>query len=131
MYYILSFSTVFVNIAISFLHFFLKKQIHNSLIFDILQNTTNLINLLITPIVLVVINIYYLKNATTKWIIVIITILSTIILNSLISYLGWGLRTSKMFTPDAETVMVSIYVNTLLPLIVSFLGLGICKLIKH
>ena len=129
MYYAVSFLTVFVNIILSTTWcFFEKTGLKYTFKFDDFQN---LLNLIITPLILIVLNVCYIRNNAVKWYMYIPLILTVIVLNSVISYMGWGIRTDKLLAPDAETVMVTIYVNTIFPLITTILGIGLYNIVKH
>lgn len=129
MYYAFSFLMVFVNIILSTTWcFFEKTGLKYEFKFDDFQN---LLNLIITPLILIVLNVCYIRNNAVKWYMYIPLILTVIVLNSVISYIDWGIITNKLLSPDAETVMVTIYVNTIFPLITTLLGIGLYNIVKH
>lgn len=129
MYYILSFSTVISNVVLSIIWGFLDKyDFKYTFKFYDFQD---LLNIVITPVLLALLNMWYIRKNDIRWYAYIPLILIVITLNSVISYIGWGVRTGKLLTPDAETVMVTIYIDTILPLITTILGIVIYKIVKH
>lgn len=128
MYYLLSLAPVFINAVLQPLWYYGNKYGFCSI--GKSSGYQGLLNIFIFPIFLIILNIYFITKHEVKWYISILLILLVIVINSALAYFGWGISTGHLLNPDAETIMVVIYINTLLPIIISVLGMGIFGIIN-
>lgn len=128
MYYLLSFSPNLVNVILLLLWYFGAK--YNFCSIGKASDYQGLLNVFIVPLFLVILNIYFINKKKVNWYVSIVLILLVIVINGAIMYLNWGLSTGNLLNPDSETVMVAIYVNTMLPIIIAVLGMGIFGIVN-
>ena len=128
MYYLLTFSPNLANIMLLPLWYFGVK--YNFFSIAKASDYQGLLNIFIVPLFLVILNIYYITKQKVNWYVSIALILLVIVINGVIMYLSWGISTGGLLNPDSETVMVAIYVNTMLPIIIAVLGMGIFGIVK-
>lgn len=123
MYFIFVFITIVINLLLIPIRYFI--ELGNICSIGTITNYNNILNIIAIPLLMIVINIYYKK----KWYVNVIATVFTTMINSLLQYIAWGVTTGMLFNPDAETIMVSIYVNTLFPIIIIALGITIGRMV--
>lgn len=88
------------------------------------------LNILIIPIYLLIVNIIAMVKKSKRTLPCSMLMCVVIILNSIITYIDWGLNTGLLWNPDSETVMVAIYVETVFPILIVLFGMLIFHIIR-
>ena len=89
-----------------------------------------LLNAIVFPTFLIYISIKCLKELKITVLKATVRSVAVVLTDSLISYVLWGIRWKKFFSPDSMTIGITLYIETLLPItliIVSFLLYWIFK----
>ena len=129
MYYFLSFIPVFINIIL--LPLSLKYGFQDIwLLGASIPNFRTAMNILFVPVYLLTVNIFFTVKNGKKIFRGILISMAVIDLNTLISYVDWGLSTGLLFNPDAETVMVLNYVDTVFPILIVLFGMLIFHIVR-
>ena len=76
-----------------------------------------ILNVYVAPFYLLIISIYFMKKSLFKQHLCIVFSDIVLISNAVISYCYWGIETGKLFSPDTETVMFVLYLDTLFPIV--------------
>ena len=129
MYYVLCFAMVFLNIVLAIIRCFCTESGLEYVIN--FRDMQDLLILIVTPLMLVIFSVWNIRTKNLKYRACIMAVVITILLNSIVSYIDWGVRTNLLLNPDAETIMVSLYIETIFPIVITLLLIGIYKLLRR
>ncbi len=129
MYFFLYFIPVFINIIA--LPFSLKYGFQDILLLGTsIRDFCMWMNVLIVPLYLLATNVFFIAQKGKKSFPCILMSIAVIASNALITYIDWGVFTGLFFNPDSETVMVSIYFDTVFPILIMLFGMLIFHIIR-
>lgn len=77
-----------------------------------------ILNTLILPIFLLVINIIYVNKEKCNFWFSALIMLFVVLISAGIHYLNWGITSQKIFDPDAMTVGIILWLEVIIPLII-------------